>query len=42
MNDFTRNVLGAMGEEEAKLLVTLFNRMIDVVEVELKKHTEKS
>lgn len=42
MNDFTRNVLEAMGEEEAKLLVTLFNRMIDVVEVELKKHTEKS
>lgn len=40
MNTFTKNVIEAMGEEDSRTLIKLFNQLVDVMETELKKHQE--
>ena len=40
MNVFTSNVIAAMGEEVSRTLIKLFNQLVDVMEIELKKHQE--
>lgn len=39
--ELTQGIVAAMGEEDAHLLITLYNKMMDVMEVEVKKYTEK-
>lgn len=40
MNEITQNVILAMGEEDSKTLIVLFNKLVDVMEAEIKKHRE--
>lgn len=40
MNLFTKNVIAAMGEEDSRTLIKLFNQLVDVMEAELKNHQE--
>lgn len=40
MNELTQNVILTMGEEDSKTLIVLFNKLVDVMEAEIKKHRE--
>lgn len=38
MNEFTKNVILAMGEEDSKTLIKLFNKLVDTMEAEIEHH----
>ena len=40
MNEFTKNVISSMGEEDSKTLIRLFNKLVDTMEAEIKRHNE--
>lgn len=40
VNELTNNVILAMGEEDSKTLIVLFNKLVDVMEAEIKQHRE--
>lgn len=40
MNEFTKNVISGMGEEDSKTLIRLFNKLVDTMEAEIKRHNE--
>ena len=40
MNEFTKNVISGMGEEDSKTLIRLFNKLVDTMETEIKRHKE--
>lgn len=42
MNQFSKDVIASMGEEEAEQLLELLNKLVDTMEVEVKKYQENS
>lgn len=40
MNEFTKNVISGMGEEDSRTLIRLFNKLVDTMEAEIKRHKE--
>ncbi len=40
MNEFTQNVMLTIGEEDSKMLIKLFNKLVDAMEVEAKQYKE--
>ena len=40
MNELTKNIISSMGEEDSKTLIRLFNKLVDTMEAEIKRHNE--
>lgn len=40
MNEFTKKVIHSMGEEDSKTLIRLFNKLVDTMDIEIKRHNE--
>lgn len=40
MNEFTKNIILAMGEEDSKTLIKLFNKLVDTMEAEIEHRKE--
>lgn len=40
MNELTKSIISSMGEEDSKTLIRLFNKLVDTMEVEIKRHNE--
>lgn len=41
MSAFSKDVIESMGEEDAQMLLKLFNKMVDIMEEEIKKYQNK-
>ncbi|MBU3803826.1 MAG: MarR family transcriptional regulator [Candidatus Cellulosilyticum pullistercoris] len=40
INEFTQSIILAMGEEDSKTLIKLFNKLVDVMEAEVKQRSK--